>query len=126
MEKVNPRTSNISSEPQTIMIKVEQDCQEKGEGNGQKDISNVKVPEMYQPRSIQRGEERLASRKNCDIDVSHMADVDEAGEEYNDQRRSVVFKELANISIEEIAVTQFSADPCSHQHQKRHRNGQVC
>lgn len=107
------------------MIEIEQDCQEKRKGNSQEDVSNVKVPETHQPRSVQRGEKCFAGRKHGDMDIFHMADVDEASEEYDDQRRAIVFEELPHVSTEEVAVTQLSTDPCSHQYKKRYHNRQV-
>jgi hypothetical protein len=44
-----------------------------------------------------------------------MANVNEASEEDDGKRCAIVLKELPNESFEEIAVTQFSTDPSTHQ-----------
>lgn len=54
-----------------------------------------------------------------------MANVDEASEEDDGQWRAIVLEELPNKSLEEVTVAQFSADPCSHQHEKCHHDAEI-
>lgn len=54
-----------------------------------------------------------------------MANVHEASEEDDGQWSAIVFEELPNESLEEVTVAQFSADPCSHQHEKRNHDAEI-
>lgn len=46
----------------------------------------------------------------------HVADVDEPGEEYDGQRRAVIFNELAHIALEEVAAADDPACVAGHEH----------
>ena len=86
------------------MIKVEEDSQEQGKRNSQEDISHIDIPKVDKPAPIHRREESLAGRQRCDIDISHMTDMDEPRKEDNRQRRTIILQELSHVALEQIAV----------------------
>ena len=47
----------------------------------------------------------------------HVADVDKSGEEYDGQRRAVIFDKFADIALEEIAAANDSACVACHEHE---------
>lgn len=108
------------------MIEVEENSEKQCEWDSKEDIANIDIPESHQPGTIQSRKEGLTGRKCSHINISHVTNVNEASEEDDGQRGAIVLEELPNESFEEVAVAQFSADPCTHQDKQRNHNGQVC
>jgi hypothetical protein len=107
------------------VVKIEKDREKKCERNSKEDISNTDIPETDQPGTIKCGEESFASRKGSNIHVFHLTDVDEASEEDDGQRSAIVLEEFSNESPEQIAVPQFTTNPCSHENKKRNHDAQI-
>lgn len=82
------------------MVKPEQDRQEDRKRDCEEDVAHADVPEMDEPPSLRSREEGFARRQLEKLDVRHLADVDEAGEEDDGQWRSIVLDELPNVTLE--------------------------
>lgn len=98
----------------TIMIKVEQDGQEDGKWDCQKHFSNTNVPQTDKPATVRRREKSLGCRQCLNGDISHMADMHEAREKDNSERRTVILDEFTHISLEKGALTKHAADITGH------------
>lgn len=111
--------------PPTIVVKIEQNCQEKSKGNRKKDIANADVPKVHQPGAVGCRLERLARGEGCNGDITHSPYVDKPGEEDNGQGRSVVFEKLADVAVEELAFAQLAADPPAHEDEQGDHDAQI-
>lgn len=107
------------------MVKVEQNSQKNGKRNGKKDVPNTDIPEIHQPVTISGGKEGFAGRQGRNFNISHMANVDESSEENDSQRCPVILEEFADISLEERAVAELSANPSAHEDKQGNHDTQV-
>lgn len=107
------------------MIKVEQDRQENGERDREEDVADIDIPEMDQPASVGCRAEGFARRKGLDVNLSHMADVDESREEHDRQRCAVILDELADVSLEQVAVSEHTADITAHEDEESNHDAQI-
>lgn len=107
------------------MVEVEQNCQKKCKWNGKKDVPNTDIPEIHEPVTISGGKEGFAGGQGRNFDIPHMANVDESSEENDSQRRTVIFQKFSDISLEESAVAELSANPSTHEHKEGNHNTQV-
>lgn len=107
------------------MVEVEQNGQKKGKWNGKEDVSDTDIPEIHQPVTISRGKEGFTGGQGRNFNIPHMANVDESSEENDSQRCTVILQEFADISLEQRAATELSANPSTHEDKKGNHNTQV-
>lgn len=107
------------------MIKVEEDRQENGERDREEDVADIDIPEMDEPASVGCREEGLAGGKGLNVDLSHMADVDEAREKHDRQRRAVILDELTDVSLEQAAVSENTAEIAAHEDEQSDHDAQI-
>ena len=109
----------------TIMIKVKENGKEEGERNSKKNIANTNVPKMNQPSTVSSRKERFADGKRRHMNIPHVANMHESGEENKGKRRPIVIEESTDNPHEQCTVTQFSADVTTHEHEKSDHNAQI-
>lgn len=107
------------------MVKPEEYSQQKRKWNGEENLPNIDIPEVDQPFPVKGWKESFAGGQCGDLDTLHVANVNKPSEEDNRQRRAIVFDEFPDISLEETASTEFSADPTAHQNQESDHNAQI-
>lgn len=100
------------------MVEPEEDGQEHGKGKGQEDVSSTQVPETHEPGAVGGGHEGNGCREHLNVDRSHAANVDEAGEEDEGQGCTVVFEEDAHVVVEESAGAEFAAGIGDHEEEQ--------
>lgn len=110
----------------TVVVKIKEDCQQKSKRNCKENIPYVDIPEVHQPLSIESREESFTRGQRGDINISHMANVDETSEENDRQGSTIVFQEFPDISLEETATAELLADPTTHKHKEGNHDAQVC
>lgn len=96
------------------MIKIEQDRQERSERYREENVISANIPEVHHPSSINSGKECIGSRQSLDKDIFHVSVVDEAGEEDDGQRGTIVFDELADPTLEKATVSNYPTHVAAH------------
>lgn len=107
------------------MVEIEKNRQQNGKRDRKKHLANTDIPQVHEPASISRWKERFRGRKRLDMDVLHVAVMDEASEEDDRQRRAVVLHELAHVSLEQRAFADHATDITAHQDEKGDHDAQI-
>src|SRR5271155_480124 len=102
----------------TVVIEVEEDCQQDGEWDGEEDVADGDVPEIDQPTSIFGRDECCAGWQGLNTDSLHVADVDESGKENDGERCAVVFYKFSNMSLEEFAFANDATSAADAEHEE--------
>ncbi|KAJ8105878.1 hypothetical protein OPT61_g9914 [Boeremia exigua] len=93
-----------------VVVEPEEDGEQDGEGDGQEDVADADVPEVDEPAAVGGGEEGLGCGQLEELDVRHLANVYEAGEEDDGEGCAVVFDELADVAREQRRLTDDAAE----------------
>lgn len=109
----------------TIVIKPEKNSQQQRKWNGQKHVGYSDIPEVDEPAPVLGGEEGGTRGKALEVNLLHPADVDEAGEEDDGQRGSVVLEEDPDVVVEERAGPKLAADVGDEEDQHGGHDAQV-
>lgn len=105
------------------MVEVEEDSKEDGERDGKEDVANREVPEVDEPASIRGWEKCFARRKRFDRHGLHMSDVNKAREEDDGKRDTIVFDELPNMPLKEIAFANDATAITKAEHEQGDHDG---
>ena len=99
----------------TIMVKPKQNGQNNTKRKRYEDVFGTDVPRIYKPTSVGSWEKSFAGGESQEVDVCHLTNVNEAGEEDDSQWGAIVFNELANIAMEQGAFANETSEPCHNQ-----------
>lgn len=89
----------------TIVVEVEEDGKEHGEGQRREDIADADLPEVDEPAPIGRRKECRTGREPLQLDLLHPPHVYETGKEDDRQGSPVVLEKHSNSMIEQGATT---------------------
>lgn len=106
----------------TVVVEIEQDRKQNRKRYRNEDIANAYLPKVNEPATVRCWKERFADRQLFQLDATHLADVNEASEEYHGKRCGIVFNELANDPVEQTAVTDDAANVGNPEYEERYRN----
>ena len=107
------------------MVKIEKNSKKQRKWDGKEDITNADVPEMYQPSTVRSRIKGFAGRQCRNVDVPHMANVNESSKKDNGQGGTIVFQKLPHVSLEKTATPEFTTDPPAHEDQQSDHDAQV-
>ena len=117
--------SALCDERGDVVVEVEEDCEQDGEGDRDEDIAQADVPEVDEPPSVCGWEEGFAGGQCGERDGGHLADVHEACEEDYGEGGAVVFDENSNVVLEERAGANEAAEVTHGEHEERDNDGKV-
>ena len=110
----------------TIVVEPKENRQQKGEGDGDKDIAHRDIPEVNEPAPVRHSRhERYPRRQGLERNLLHFPHVDEAREEDHRQGRAIVLEEDAHGVPEQAALAQFAADVGDGKDEQSHDHGKI-